>query len=324
VFFLGHGWRGRAPASRSRVRLGFVFLLMTGFARGQASPAAQGVPISPAIYIDQATPLVSSTAVPQASTTVTPQEQNAEGLPASRPALGTTVWEWKGLRVDKIEFEGVTFDADDPILKELAQRAGEPLDPTKVRASTRRLFASGRYRDIEVRGVRQGDGMTLIFAGAPQFFVGRVTIAGVRDDQLTSLLKYGTQLSPGTALTRAAIPAGSTGIKQLLEQQGRHEPTVSANATADKENHQMNVKYTVDIGPQARVGQVTIVGPDPGMTVEEFRKIGRLREGSRVTRDTTSNALSRLRAQFQKRDRLAATVSLQKQTYVEARRQVDY
>jgi outer membrane protein assembly complex protein YaeT len=245
-------------------------------------------------------------------------------LPASRPALGTTVWEWKGVRVDKIEFEGVTFDADDPILKELAQRAGEPLDPTKVRASTRRLFASGRYRDIEVRGVKQGNGMTLIFAGAPQFFVGRVTIAGVRDDQLTSLLKYGTQLSPGTALTRAAIPAGSTGIKQLLEQQGRHEPTVSASATADQENHQMNVKYTVNIGPQARVGQVTIVGPDPGMTVEEFRKIGRLREGSRVTRDTTSNALSRLRAQFQKRDRLAATVSLQKQTYVEARKQVDY
>ena len=273
--------------------------------------------------MDQATPLALPAAVSQAPNAVTPQQQN-EALPASRPALETSVWQWKGVRVDKIEFEGVTFDAGDPLPDELAQRAGEPLDPTKVRASTRRLFASGRYRDIEVRGVRQGDGMTLIFAGVPQFFVGRVSIDGVRNDQLASLLRYGTQLSPGTALTQGAIPAGSTGIKQLLGLQGRHEPKVSADATADKENHQMNVKYMVDIGPQARVGQVTLVGPDPGMTVEEFRKKGRLKEGSRVTRDTTSNALERLRAEFQKRDRLSATISLQKQTYVEARRQVDY
>ena len=316
MFFLGHGRRGRAPASRSRVRLGFVFLLITSFAQGQAGPGSS-------VDVEQATPLALPAAVSQAPNAVTPQQQN-EALPASRPALETSVWQWKGVRVDKIEFEGVTFDAGDPLPDQLAQRTGEPLDPTKVRASTRRLFASGRYRDIEVRGVRQGDGMTLIFVGVPQFFVGRVSIDGVRNDQLASLLRYGTQLSPGTALTQGAIPAGSTGIKQLLGLQGRHEPKVSADATADKENHQVNVKYMVDIGPQARVGQVTLVGPDPGMTVEEFRKKGRLKEGSRVTRDTTSNALERLRAEFQKRDRLSATISLQKQTYVEARRQVDY
>ena len=107
------------------------------------------------------------------------------------------MWQWKGLRVDKIEFEGVTFDADDPLPSELAQKAGEPLDPAKVRASTRRLFASGRYRDIEVRGVRQGDGMTLIFAGSPQYFVGRVTIAGVKNERLASLLEFATKLVAG-------------------------------------------------------------------------------------------------------------------------------
>ena len=58
--------------------------------------------------------------------------------------------------------------------------------------------------------------------------------------------------------------------------------------------------------------------------MEEFRKKGKLKTGSKVTRDTTSNALTRLRAQYQKKDRLEATVSLQKQTYNEARKQVDY
>ena len=43
-----------------------------------------------------------------------------------------------------------------------------------------------------------------------------------------------------------------------------------------------------------------------------------------MTRDTTSNALARLRALYQKKDRLEATVTLQKQTYVAPRKQVDY
>ena len=71
---------------------------------------------------------------------------------ADSAGLTTTVWDWKGLRVDKIVFEGVTFDATDTLPQELAQKAGTPLDPQEVRASLRRLFASGRYRDISVAG----------------------------------------------------------------------------------------------------------------------------------------------------------------------------
>jgi len=264
--------------------------------------------------------------VPQASTAQRPRPATGEGdlKPGSLgPGLSTTVWQWKGLRVEQIQFEGVLFGPTDLLPKELTQRAGEPLDPTKVRQSVRRLFASGRYKDIEVRGVRQGDSVILIFAGSPQYFVGRVTIEGVRNDRLASLLRYATRLTPGTAITNAEVAAGSAGIKQILEQQGYFESTVSVRS-ADVEGHQRNLFYTVNLGPQARVGEVVLKGDDPGMTVEEFRKKGRLKTGSRVTRDTTSNAIDRLRTQFQKRNRLKATVSLQNQTYVEARRQVDY
>ncbi len=107
------------------------------------------------------------------------------------------MWQWKGLIVDKIVFEGVTFSNTDLLPKELTQKVGVPLDPVEVRASLRRLFASGRYRDIEVRGVREGDRVTLIFAGVSRYYVGRVTIAGVKSDRLTSLLEFATKLSPG-------------------------------------------------------------------------------------------------------------------------------
>jgi outer membrane protein insertion porin family len=317
------GRRGGA-GSAAVARLVAAFVLLGSFAVAQDVPS----PV-PSITGGAQAPAVLSNpmAVPQASKTETPEQAQQRintSLADIGPGLSTTVWQWKGLRVSKIEFEGVTFDATDKLPGQLAQKAGEPFDPQKVRDSTRRLFASGRYRDVEVRGVRQGDSVTLIFAGSPRYYVGRVTIAGVKSERLTSLLEYATKLSPGTGLTRTAVPDGAEGITQTLEQQGYYQPKVSAKTVTDSVGDQVNVTYTVNVGPQARIGQVQLQGKDPGLTLEQFKKTGKLKTGKKVSRDTTSNALTRLRAQFQKKDHLEAVVSLQKQTYVPVRKQLDY
>lgn len=271
--------------------------------------------------------LTNPMAVPQASKIETPEQAQKRidtSLADIGPGLSTTVWQWKGLRVNKIEFEGVTFDATDKLPGELAQKVGEPFDPQKVRQSTRRLYASGRYRDIEVRGVRQGDGVSLIFAGSPRYYVGRVTIEGVKSERLASLLEYAAKLSPGTALTRSAVSDGTDGITETLQQQGYYQPKVSAKTVTDVADDQVNVTYTINVGPQARIGQVQLEGTDPGLTLEQFKKKGKLKTGKKVTRDTTSNALTRLRAQYQKKDHLEAVVTLQKQSYIPVRKQLDY
>jgi outer membrane protein insertion porin family len=284
-------------------------------------------PGQPQGQVGAAAPSAASAAASQAAAAGS-QKQGTTGAgvaEAQEEGLTTTVWAWKGLRVNKIEFEGVTFDATDTLPKELTQKAGEPLDPQKVRESTRRLFASGRYRDISVRGVKQGsDGVMLIFVGIPRDYVGRVTIMGVKNERLASLLEFATKLSPGGAYTETQIEAGTDGIKQILQQHGYYESKISVKTTTDTGADQVNVVYNVDIGPQARVGQVLVEGTNSELTVEEFRKKSKLKTGSKVTRDSVSNALSRLRKQYQKQDHLEATVTLLKQTYVAARKQVDY
>ncbi len=160
--------------------------------------------------------------------------------------------------------------------------------------------------------------------GTPRYYVGRVTIAGVKNERLASLLEFGTNLGPGRAFTRAAIPAATEGVKEVLQQNGYYESKIDVKTETDVVGDQINVTFTVDIGPQARVGQVMLEGEDAGLTPEEFRKKSKLKANSKVTRDTTSNALDRLRAQYQKKDRLEATVTLQKQTYNEGRKQLDY
>jgi outer membrane protein insertion porin family len=255
------------------------------------------------------------------------------------PALQESVWTKAGTPVTAVRFDGVTFSAKDTLLSELKQKAGEPLDPDKVRADLRRLFATGRYRNISVNAEPSANGLTLVFAGDPRYFIGRVTIAGVKQERLASLLEFATRLDPGEGFTDTAIPTAVEAVKESLAENGFFVPTVSAAADVDNEGHQVNVTFTVSTGPQARIGYVAVGGPDPGVDVETFRKKGHLDCSwlaakfdktfdktciEKVTRETTSNALSGVRSYYQKENHLEGTISLQKSTYMAPREQLDY
>ncbi len=153
--FLGQVLRGRArmPRWMSCGRAGetawIVILLWSVASMAQSAPATSApAPIVGQSGVSVATPATVQQTPPVANTVAVSAAVN-KGDPAA------TVWQWKGLIVDKIVFEGVTFSATDMLPKELTQKVGVPLDPLDVRASLRRLFVSGRYRDIEVRGVRE-------------------------------------------------------------------------------------------------------------------------------------------------------------------------
>jgi outer membrane protein insertion porin family len=306
---------------------GLWLALAAGVAVAQGTPA--GTPAStPAPSTPAAGASTLATPASTGQTNSAAPTQSAPGLnglviPPPTPAA-QSIWQSRGLRVNKIEFDGVTFEATDPLPSELTQKVGETLDPEKVRESTRRLFNSGRYRNISVRELREGDGVTLIFSGDVRYFVGRVTILGVRDERLSSLLEFATKLDPGTPFQRSELQTGMDGIKQTLQQNGYFEPQVTVTTVEDVQGAQVDATFTVAIGPQARVGQIVVEGTDTGLTPEEFRKKGKLKARSKVTRETVGNALTRLRSQYQKKDRLEATISLQKQTYNSTRKELDY
>jgi outer membrane protein insertion porin family len=268
-----------------------------------------------------ATPSAFSNPAPGTATEASAAEESESGE-------GSTLWSYRGVLVDAVQFDGVSFDPTDPIRALFAVHEGKPLDPIQVRAMIRRLYATGLYRSIDVRAVRHGSGtgqtVTLIFGGSARYFVGRVTIRGVKTERMSSLLEYSTQLQPGTAFTAAMVATGEQGIRQTLSTNGYYEPVIKSTTKTDEIGKQVDVTYTITVGPQARVGGVALTGPDIGMTPEEFRKRGKLKYKSKVTRETTSNALTKLRSRYQKQDHLEATVALEKQEYVAPRKQLDY
>ncbi|SEC39416.1 Beta-barrel assembly machine subunit BamA [Terriglobus roseus] len=240
----------------------------------------------------------------------------------------------RGKKLTAINFEGVVYAEGDPLPEELGIKPGDTIDPAKIRAATRRLFLTGLYRDIQVRSTAGGDGgVTLTFEGTSRFFIGRVRIQGVKAERLMSLVEASTELQPGLPFTNAQVKTGEDGIRQTLARNGYYQPLIHSSTEHLPDGKQVDVIYSINIGPNATVGKVNLTG-DPGIAVDEFRKRGKLKEvnktlfvfksKNKVTNNTTGNALANMRTFYQKKERLEAAVALEKSEYAPDRKQLDY
>ena len=323
-------WEARGSCVAGGILLGVLGLGVDVLAQA-AAPAtiASGVQrtiqegLTPGAPLDR--PQASIAALQSAADTARARQE-----PTVSP-LASNLNEYAGLPVEAIQYEGVGFEKTDRLTQELPQTTGTVLDPMKVRETTRRLFATGRYRNIAVRVRKTGTGVTLVFAGVPRYYIGRVQVNGIKDDRLTSLVEYGTQLNPGTGYTNADVGAATELVKQVLAQNGYYEPTIAVKTDRDDAGQQVNVLYTIAVGRQAVIGDVNVGGIDPGITPEEFQRRSKLRNRTlifhrpvKVQRDTASVALTNIRNSFQKKDRLEATATLKKSDYDSTTHTLDY
>ncbi len=247
----------------------------------------------------------------------------AKEATAGAQKANTQLADYAGQTVVTIEFRGVDRTRLTTLGEELPQQAGQPLDPAKVRASLRRLYSTGLYDTMELEGEPVAGGVKLIFTGQPRAFIGNVTIMGVRGDRLSSQLQRAAKLQLGEGYSQANAEKGSALVEDSLRINGYHRATVKMEARFDPVRNLMNVTYVVDLGEQARVGTVEVKG-DTGMTEKKFRKVGKLKARSKVTQNTTRNALHNVKQQYQKENRLEAKVALNKEDYQPPSNQIDY
>ena len=231
--------------------------------------------------------------------------------------------DWAGLKVVRITFEGVREDLLKPLPSELPQQVGEPLDPEKIRSSLRSLYSTGLYQTIEVAGVRAGDDVAIIFSGAPRQFLGRVNVEGVKDDRLDAVLDAATQLQSGTVYSESRIAAAQPAIEAALQNNGFYRGQIARTEVIDRDNSLVDLNFFTTTGPQARIGDVGLTG-DSGLTEAQFRKQGKLKHNAKVNRNTVSRALRDLRKHYNKRERLAATVTLTSKEYVPPTNRLNY
>jgi outer membrane protein assembly complex protein YaeT len=222
--------------------------------------------------------------------------------------------QWEGLPVRHISFLGVSADRLVSVAGHLSQAEGAPLNRENLKRSLRQLFSTGLFETIAVEGVREQEGVTLIFRGTPRTFIGTVTVEGAKSATLNTQLERAGQLAPGTRFTSAKLSQALEQMRATLALNGFHEPVITQALTPLPEEQLVDIAFHVVSGPQARVGTVDVTG-DPGMTVDDFRRHAHLRAGEKVDHETGNRALAGMLKDYQHQQRLEAEIKIESQQY---------
>ena len=263
--------------------------------------------------------------VPSAASAINadPAATTEQQKPGGRESAAGSTLAWDGLTVRSIAFEGVSADRLAPLSGHLAQAEGAPLSADNLKASLRRLYATGLYDTIEVAGNADRHGVDLIFRGTPATFIGTVGVDGATGATMNTQLERACQLESGTRLTQAKMIRAVEQMRATLEENGYRESAIAQTVTPQPDRQLANISFRVVSGARAHVGKITVTG-DPGMSLEEFRRYAHLRSGAGVDHDTANRALDGVLKHYQAQGRLEADVKLEAELYNNAAKAMDY
>ncbi|MBV9746504.1 MAG: BamA/TamA family outer membrane protein, partial [Acidobacteriia bacterium] len=223
---------------------------------------------------------------------------------------------YQGRPVVQIQFD----PADQPyppaeLMGFLAVKHGQPLKQTDVRDSIERLFATGRYVDIQVDATPSNDGVVLRFITKNRWFIGDVEVSGrISSPPNFAQLEDASQLDLGQPYSDDKITQALAGQNRLLENNGLYRPHIQHVFDYDPAHQQINVRFQVDSGPRARFTTPVLEGDlkmDQGKVLDAIGwRRWLLRSWKPITQARVRDGLDNLRKLYERADRLEARISL--------------
>jgi outer membrane protein insertion porin family len=198
-------------------------------------------------------------------------------------------------------------------------RIGEPLRSSDVAEAIDRMFATGRYSDIQVDAEPREAGVVVVFRTADARFFGHVETTGkISSPPSEAIIVNAAQLPLGAPYDPALLTAAEKTLQRLFSSNGLYEANVHLETT-EEEHQQVGVRIIVESGPRARY-ELPVIRGDTKLsdstivraTGWRIRFIGRWRK---VTQALTSQGVEGVGRKYQKEDRLTATADLSSLDY---------
>ena len=234
---------------------------------------------------------------------------------------------YEGLPVRNIQFDPADQPLEaDELLQILPLKRGQNLRMADVRATIERLFATGRYADIQVEADTYQDGVMIRFVTTSSWFVGSVAVRGaISNPPNSAQLDNATQLNLGEPYTEAKIAEAQTSQQHLLEANGLYRATLHPvfDWESGKDYQQVNIRFDADSGPRARFTTPVIEG-DPKIDASRILNATKFRRWlihtwKPMTQTRVRQALDGVRGLYQKDNRLESKVSLESMKFDPAR-----
>ena len=243
-------------------------------------------------------------------------------LAAAQPrSLLAQYQKYEGQPVVNIRFEPAEQPLEGAELFDmLPLKRDQPLRMSVVRSSVERLFATGRYRDIQVDAEPYNGGVIVKFITANSWFIGNVSVSGNVDDPPNrGQLSNASRLDLGQPYIENNLETAVGGQRRLLEGNGLYLSAVHPVFDYDPAHQQVNIRFEIDSGRRARFGTPVLLGDfkmDPArvLTATKFRR-WILHTWKPVSQLRVRQGLDGVRALLQKENRLEAKVALESLNY---------
>ncbi|MBI3405505.1 MAG: hypothetical protein HY046_08620, partial [Acidobacteria bacterium] len=183
-----------------------------------------------------------------------------------------------------------------------------------VRETIRQLFRTGRYADLRAELTDVPGGVRLDFVVLENLFIGVVRVEGLREPPTPGRALAALQLGLGEGFRESNMKESLERLQGALRDDGFYLAKSNYKTVPHPETRQIDIVVTVEPGPRAKVGAVTIHGytAEP---VEKLRSKMRLKAGRGITAARLDRAAERLRKHIASKGRLGARATLRRGEY---------
>jgi outer membrane protein assembly factor BamA len=139
------------------------------------------------------------------------------------------------------------------------QKAGQPFSEASVRATIDALANRG-FSNVGAEMVSNASGLQLNFIIEPPYYVGMIEFPGLaKHFSYPQLLKV-VNLSDDEPYDKGRIVRYEEALVQFFRHDGYFQAKVHAEPTIDDAHQLVNIRFFVDLGERARIGNVVIRG----------------------------------------------------------------
>jgi len=203
--------------------------------------------------------------------------------------------------VGEIRIEGLQRISEGTVYNYLPVNIGDRMDQRRVEESLRSLYATGFFKDVELRR----DGGTLLVIVKERPSIESFTIEGNKDikteDMEKSLRNVG--LAKGKVFNQSTLDEVDRFLTDQYYSRGKYGVRVDSKVT-DLPNNQVSIAIDIKEGKRSQIEQINIVG-NQSFTEDELREQFKLqtpnwlswyRQDDRYSREELSGDIEKLRS----------------------------
>ncbi|HEX4075310.1 MAG TPA: POTRA domain-containing protein [Candidatus Acidoferrales bacterium] len=192
--------------------------------------------------------------------------------------------------------------------------AGKRFDFAAERESLRDLYAMGDYASIEVTSSAGPKGLRIDFVVEPNFYNNVIRIQGLAEPPSEPAALAAVRLSLGEPFRESSLREAVSRLQSSLSDDGLYEAKIKWSLSPRDDEREMNVLFTVDPGPRAHVGNVTLDNQTP-YTDAQLLKRSKVSAKSAVTSAGLSHASERVKKYLVKQGYLGAGARFERGAY---------